>query len=191
MTSGIRLNLAGKRFGRLVVLEFAHKDSCNRSMWLCQCDCGGTKVIRGTHLTKTLKPTQSCGCIHNELLKGYKKNHLPKGEASLNTLYSSYRIRARNKKMPFTLNREDFRKLTSSDCFYCGAPPEQVKCDKGYNGGYIYNGIDRLDNGDGYIPNNAVACCGTCNNMKATLSLWEFRKRIKAIYNNFVMGLYE
>lgn len=55
-------NLAGKKFGRLLVVKKHYRMDKNRHlMWLCQCDCGNKKVIRGYCLTG--KMTVSCGCI--------------------------------------------------------------------------------------------------------------------------------
>jgi hypothetical protein len=56
--------LEGKRFGRLTVLSFHGKNKYNRSMWLCQCDCGNKKVISSNSLQQGL--TRSCGCLDLE-----------------------------------------------------------------------------------------------------------------------------
>ena len=48
-----RLELVGRRFGKLV-------DRHGASMWLCQCDCGKRRVIRGSRLSRGT--TRSCGC---------------------------------------------------------------------------------------------------------------------------------
>lgn len=56
------MNLDGKRFGRLVVLG----DASRAGYALCKCDCGRTKQIRKTSLTKANSPTRSCGCLHRE-----------------------------------------------------------------------------------------------------------------------------
>ena len=58
------LDLAGKRFGRLVVIEKSGKDSYNYTTWTCKCDCGNTKSTRGVNLTNG--NTQSCGCLQIE-----------------------------------------------------------------------------------------------------------------------------
>ena len=62
--------IAGKRFGNLIVLKRSGSDSFGRATWLCQCDCGKQKVIRGGHLLygKTL----SCGCL---VLKGKPRRY--------------------------------------------------------------------------------------------------------------------
>lgn len=58
-------DLKGQRFGRLVALELIHKN--NKTAWLCQCDCGNTKVVSSLNLKKG---TQSCGCIKSPSLAG-------------------------------------------------------------------------------------------------------------------------
>lgn len=58
-------NLAGKRFGMLVAGEFVGKRlsaSTRRSqpMWMCRCDCGGSRTV-GAWVLKSGKTT-NCGC---------------------------------------------------------------------------------------------------------------------------------
>lgn len=58
-------NLIGERFGMLTVLERAESNGVSR--WLCQCDCGNTKVVFGANLKNGR--TRSCGCtkvVHGE-----------------------------------------------------------------------------------------------------------------------------
>lgn len=51
--------LEGRRFGRLVALNYVSK-----SRWLCRCDCGTVKSISTCNLTRK---TRSCGCLRDEL----------------------------------------------------------------------------------------------------------------------------
>lgn len=54
----------GDRFGRLTVVE----ESCPRKghrMWICQCDCGNTKVVYDTNLIRG--KSLSCGCRVKEV----------------------------------------------------------------------------------------------------------------------------
>lgn len=61
-----RIELAGQRFGRLVVLEFAGREKGNgNALWKCQCDCGNVVVTSGHRLRKGI--TTSCGCYRREL----------------------------------------------------------------------------------------------------------------------------
>ncbi len=47
------LNLVGKRFGNLVVLNKCdHKSNSGKVLWLCKCDCGGTIETATGNLTK-------------------------------------------------------------------------------------------------------------------------------------------
>lgn len=39
----------GNKYGSLTVLSLT-KDKNNRTAWLCQCDCGNTKIVRGSDL---------------------------------------------------------------------------------------------------------------------------------------------
>lgn len=58
---GRALELARKRFGKLTVIKRVENNYEGRSMWLCKCDCGNEKVIRGDCLVKG--QTKSCGCL--------------------------------------------------------------------------------------------------------------------------------
>lgn len=64
-----RIDMTGKRVGRLVVLrEAKEKYTKNESAkWLCRCDCGNEKIISGTSLRAGA--TQSCGCFGREKLR--------------------------------------------------------------------------------------------------------------------------
>ena len=62
-----RLNLDGRRFGRLTVLKYVSSNKRGRALWLCKCSCGSQKVILGDHLTrKDNKGILSCGCLQKE-----------------------------------------------------------------------------------------------------------------------------
>ncbi len=67
------LKIAGRRFGRFLVLGFSHQDKSGHSHWKCVCDCGTEKTIRGSHLTEG--DTVSCGCFHQEQLSKARTTH--------------------------------------------------------------------------------------------------------------------
>ena len=47
------LNLVGKRFGSLVILNKCdHKSNSGKVLWLCKCDCGGTIEAETSNLTR-------------------------------------------------------------------------------------------------------------------------------------------
>ncbi len=58
-------NHIGKRFNMLTVLSREPNDKNNKTMWLCKCDCGNEKIMRGQELIR--KESTSCGCIASML----------------------------------------------------------------------------------------------------------------------------
>ena len=46
--------------------------------------------------------------------------------SSFKRLYQSYKKRATEAKLEFTLTEDDFYYLTSQPCFYCAAPPSRT-----------------------------------------------------------------
>lgn len=155
------INIEGNRYGKLLVIKRDIKFGGDWG-WLCLCDCGNTSVVRMSSLRNG--NTSSCGC---SIYKQY-------GEAARNSLYNDYVQEAKPRNLVFSLSRELFNELTSSNCFYCGVEPRQIKKAKNNNGDYIYNGIDRKDNNEGYTPENCLPCCGNCNRAKRTLSFEDF-----------------
>lgn len=55
-------DIKGLRYGRLLVIERVGIDTPVK--WLCECDCGNKKIVRGSDLRNG--HTSSCGCYHNE-----------------------------------------------------------------------------------------------------------------------------
>jgi len=96
------------------------------------------------------------------------------GEAAKDKLLREYQNGARTRGYAWELTAEDFYGLVAEDCRYCGCPPSKVRRNGTYNGEFVYNGIDRVDNSLGYVPGNVTACCETCNRAKNALSYSEF-----------------
>ena len=77
-------NEAGKKYGRLTVIELAdYTDARRQAYWVCKCDCGNTKIARGVDLRSG--GTRSCGCLkvengHKLLQSGYHKPYDMIGE---------------------------------------------------------------------------------------------------------------
>lgn len=75
VSSVLRNNLSGKKFGRLLVVSFHHVDEWRAAHWNVVCDCGNKRVVCGQSL-KT-GGTTSCGCFAHEFLasKVGEKHH--------------------------------------------------------------------------------------------------------------------
>lgn len=67
-------DLTGQRFGRLVVQRVTDRRGGN-VIWLCLCDCGNTKEVRGNHLISTTTCIRSCGCLLSETSKTRQTIH--------------------------------------------------------------------------------------------------------------------
>lgn len=52
-------DLTNQKFGNLLVVERRGSDENGQALWLCRCDCGKEKIIRGHDLKGG---TKSCGC---------------------------------------------------------------------------------------------------------------------------------
>ena len=54
-----RLQLTGRKFGRLLALKDAGNNAGGKSTWFCACDCGNTHVTSSSHLLSG--SARSCG----------------------------------------------------------------------------------------------------------------------------------
>lgn len=145
----------GMRFGRLVVKEFDSSRN-GKARWRCLCDCGNETVVTGTNLRPEGK-TQSCGCFQKENASRVGKlgivGTIPQSKTrkrifkiwtgmierctnQCRPAYSSYGGRGIGVCKEWLL---DF------DSFYFWATS---------NGYADELTIDRIDNNDGYFPEN-------------------------------------
>lgn len=88
-------NLAGKRFGRLVVISRETPVGIKHTKWLCKCDCGNTTVVEASSLKSG--DTRSCGCIHSEQLATRNRKHGESG-TRLHNIWRGMKTRCYNEK---------------------------------------------------------------------------------------------
>ena len=170
-------DLTGLIFSNWIVLGVSHRINGGLWFWDVQCTNCGYKAKRFTSYVKTSK-----GCMCCQLK--------PKGEVGMNKLMCSYRDSAESRGLVFILSNEQFRKLTSSCCYYCGSLPHFIKRRKhnSFWTDYVFNGIDRVDNSKGYIVENCVSCCRTCNRGKGAWSYFFWTNHIKRLIVNASCG---
>lgn len=161
----------GEKWGKWTVLRFDYVDGWHGARFICRCECGAERSV----LAKSLREghSKSCGCIQK----------LPKGQAARNSMLRSYKRGAKKRGLEFTLTEEQFDNLTGADCYYCGIGPMQYheNLARHYNGGFTYNGIDRLHSDLGYTNDNCVTACGTCNLMKKQLTPEDFIEHCRRV----------
>lgn len=70
-----RDDFTGRKFGRLIALEF--NPIKNRNAWNCVCECGGVATVLGRNLITGA--TRSCGCLNQEIRKRTVHGHSRNG----------------------------------------------------------------------------------------------------------------
>ena len=94
--------------------------------------------------------------------------------------FNDYRCRSTARGMDFKLTYDEALVLFLGSCYYCGVPPFQTKKYRGRT--FTYNGIDRVDNLQGYTNTNTVSCCRICNVAKNQMGQQDFLKWVEQVY---------
>lgn len=185
------IDLHGRQFGRLkVIRNLGLAGGWRGYIWECVCTCGTIRRIPASTLNKGR--ASSCGCIQKEKLSAWAKiqihpHTLPPGQAAFNVLIYKYKCGARRRGLPFTLDVDLFRELVEGLCVYCSQPPKTVaRSNQKARMTFTHNGIDRVNNDEGYTPLNCVTCCKLCNQMKHSLSRSDFLEHIQRIADNSI-----
>jgi hypothetical protein len=175
----IEPDIIGKKFGKLTVIKLLEEKIYKQRAWLCECDCGNFKKTTTAKLSTG--QSTNCGCS----LIIYADRSIP---AKKKEIYANYKRSALLRNLIFELSFEDLCDIIKSTCLYCGSDPKNIKLSNTeYRtpGKYIYNGIDRFNNTIGYVKDNCVPCCFTCNSAKGNSNIEEFLEylnRLKVVY---------
>lgn len=139
------LDLAGKKFGKLLALHRVANDKRGAAVWLCRCDCGNEKPINAAFLKSGHSTT--CGCSWGENLR---RMHLKHGlsETRAYTIWYDMVRRVTNPREKYYYNYggrgitvcERWKKFENflEDM---GQPPDGLT-------------IERVDNEGNYCPEN-------------------------------------
>lgn len=68
----LRVNLTGKKFGKLTVKNNLAKNRSNDTMWYCKCECGNFVEVSTKHLNRKNNNVRSCGCLKKMSGKDHK-----------------------------------------------------------------------------------------------------------------------
>lgn len=175
----------GEKYNKLTVIGNSYKltnTKFKRLMYLVRCDCGNELYVIGGYLRAyRIKSCPNCGFRDRELAK----NYIPQIEQVFRRLVID---RCKKHNIEITINSKDYEKIGKENCYYCGNLPQETyrfKNRKYVNTEPLFlNGVDRLDPNKGYILENCVSCCTSCNYSKHILSELEFKKKIVKIYKN-------
>lgn len=143
-----KIDLTGKRFGYLKVVERSENTQYGEVCWLCECKCGTRKIIRGYSLRKGR--TKSCGCLATEQSSENNKKHGMKGTRLYN-IWQGMKQRTTNP------NNNEYKDYGGRGIDICEEWKNSFEVfEKWANeNGYEDNlTIDREDNEKGYSPDN-------------------------------------
>ena len=142
------IDLKGKRFGKLIVLEMQEHIVGEDVMWKCKCDCGNEIMANVGNLKNG--HTKSCGCLRVDRCKtNFTKHGLE--HTRLYGIWSDMRLRCYDEKN-IAYHRYGGRGIT-----ICDEWKNDVKAfyDWAMANGYKDSlTIDRIDNDGNYCPEN-------------------------------------
>ena len=138
-------------------------------------ECGGTKQIptRCEHdkIKQYCKPCNGSGICAHDISRASCRECSPLGA------YKVYIKNAKKRDMEFTLSFDEYFIISRLPCRYCGHQGP--------------NGIDRVNNEQGYTKENSGPCCTICNRMKLNYTPKQFLQHITSVvsYSLGVGGL--
>ena len=141
------IDLTGQKFGRLTVIRRnGHRGG--HAAWLCKCDCGNEKIVSSKYIRSG--GTQSCGCLHRELLASRSTTH---GEAGTRL----YRIWHNMKNRCYYPKDKQYSYYGGRGITVCDAWRNSFEAflDWSLTNGYRDDlTIDRIDTNGNYEPTN-------------------------------------
>ncbi len=142
-----RFDLISQKFERLTVVEFSKIDSKGQAVWKCLCECGNTKLVKGTSLRQGR--VKSCGCYRFDIK--YKGGKYITGQE-----FSNIKQNAKKRNIEFNITIADIEKQYKKQSKLCVYSGEYL-----FFNGLIsegsYNGnasIDRKNSKKGYTKSN-------------------------------------
>lgn len=142
------VDLTGKTFGRLTVIERAAVEHKNYAVWLCRCSCGNTKFVRSCHLINGA--TTSCGCYQKEMASKANTTH----HLSRTRLYNEWQ---HMKKRCYWKNYKAYSFYGGKGIVVCDEWKDSFEAFRQWalNNGYSDElTLDRIDINKNYEPDN-------------------------------------
>ena len=139
------IDLTGKRFGKLKVVSFDHCGIGTRRYWLCECDCGGQRIVSGDHLRNG--DVTDCGCYRKHISHWNKHG---KSNDRVYTIWALMKYRCLNP------NRKEYKDYGGRGITVC----QEWLDSKSFIEWALANGysddltLDRIDNDGNYCPGN-------------------------------------
>ena len=191
----------------------------SKTVWHCRCECGEEKDVDACNLTSGASQScgclqkdsilidlskrvydddgnliqKLCPCcqkfVNISLFSKNKRRADSYNEYCNNCLkyhpkkrYDHYKSNAKGRGLCFDISIDEFRNITSKPCVYCGEFST-------YFNNLGINGIDRINSSVGYVSNNVIPCCETCNKMKSDYDVNKWIDKVIKIANRAKKGL--
>ena len=158
------IDLTGKVIGNVTVIRRVGRSSSGMHTYLYKCRCGNESIATGSSIKRSINGCKNCAHKSTGV-----KNRIGKGKAGTRMVFNNYKLRAKRDNLIFQLTFDEFENLILKNCHYCGSEPSSAwKTNEWAK--ILHNGIDRKHSDTGYVLNNCLSCCKTCNFGKNDLS---------------------
>lgn len=147
----------GEKYGRLTVLDIYRRESDNREVAYCLCECGNYKEVLVKSLLAKTKPTRSCGYLRLEKIHKDKTIHGESGGLLVGKRTKLYRTWSNIKSRCYNKNVRSYKTYGARGITMCDEWLNDFIAfrDWALENGYSDNlSIDRIDNNKGYSPEN-------------------------------------
>jgi hypothetical protein len=167
----------GTVFGKMTFIGPAG-ESHKARRWKLLCHCGKEASLKPSEVVKGKWTT--CGC---------RLKHLIGGDSSMSTfikkLITNYTKSSRVRCLKWELGDPLALELFYSPCHFCGDAPSRIlKSSRGRLAPKMVSGIDRMNNSEGYVIGNVLACCVRCNYAKHDMGYEDYVKLIAKTHAN-------
>lgn len=177
---GALIDIAGQRFGRLIVIKMSHADKDKFIRWECLCDCGNVYFGRSYELRNGI--VKSCGCLERENINSIA-NRTIHGLSKL----PIYKVWKSMKSRCYNKSDKRYSRYGGRGIDVCKEWINDPKLfvewslNNGYKAGLS---IDRKDNDKGYSPDNCrfITIAENNRNTSNTNLTNSDIKKIKSLY---------
>jgi hypothetical protein len=134
-----KLDLEGKKYGRLTLIKLVGVNKSKQRVWLCLCDCGTEHQASQAHITRG--SSTSCGCYRKERTTTHNHSRTPEWFAYQ---HAKARCKPDHESHEHYFDRGILFRFTSFKDFFAEIGPRPTP----------KHSLDRRDNDKGYESGN-------------------------------------